>query len=186
MDFNNHSRVAAAGGHAFLSPSTYHWINYDEDKLHRVFETHMAARRGTEFHALAAELIRMGVKLPDNTQTFNAYVNDAIGFRMTPEQILFYSENCFGTADAICYRNNKLRIHDLKMGVTPASIHQLEIYFAIFCLEYRMKPTEVDCELRIYQNDTIQEFIPNPVDIILIIDKIQTFDRYLKQLRSEA
>lgn len=62
----------------------------------------------------------------------NMYVNDAISFRMVPEQILFYSENCFGTADTIVFRNGTLRIHDLKTGVVPAHMEQLEIYAALF------------------------------------------------------
>ena len=48
--------------------------------------------------------------------------------KMTPEQILYYSDNCFGTADAILFRNNFLRIHDLKTGKIPAHMEQLEIY----------------------------------------------------------
>src|SRR6185503_610766 len=112
VNFTNHSRLL--GKHAFLSASNYHWINYDEDKLDRVFFKAMAAQRGTELHALAHQLIRLGVKLPDTTMSLNQYVNDAIGFRMSSEQILFYSENCYGTADTICFRNNKLRIHDFK------------------------------------------------------------------------
>ena len=103
---------------------------------------------------------------------------------MQPEQVLFYSYNCFGTADAIAFRKNFLRIHDLKTGVIPASLHQLEIYAALFCLEYEIKPGELDgIELRIYQNDDI--LIGNPeADIILpIMDKIVTFDRILDEIK---
>ncbi len=181
MDFNNHSRLV--GLHAFLSPSNYHWINYDPDKLDQTFINKMAAKRGTELHKLAADLIRLGVKLPDNGQTLNQYVNDAIGYRMTPEQTLFYSENCFGTADAIGYRKGLLRIHDLKTGTIEASVHQLEVYFAIFCLEYHFRPSEIQCELRLYQNDKVDIFDPDPVDIVLIMDKVVTFDKRIKELR---
>ena len=125
MRFNNHSQLA--GMHAFLSASKYHWINYDEEKLDATFATHMTARRGTEMHELAAQLIKMGVRLPTSRKTINLYVNDAIGYRMTPEQVLFYSENAFGTADAISFRGKKLRVHDLKNGVTPASDKQLKV-----------------------------------------------------------
>jgi hypothetical protein len=36
------------------------------------------------------------------------YVNDAIGYQMTPEQPIYYSENCVGTADAISFKNDFL------------------------------------------------------------------------------
>lgn len=184
MNFNKHSNIA--GQHAFLSASKHSWINYDEDKLARVFRTHQAAQRGTELHAFANEAIRLGVKLPDTGQTLNQYVNDAIGFRMTPEQPLFFSPNLYGTADAIGFRNNLLRIHDLKTGVNPGSMDQLIIYAAFFCLEYRFKPFEIEMELRIYQNDEVLAFIPDPVDIVPVIDKVITFDRVLNELKMEA
>jgi hypothetical protein len=58
----------------------------------------MMAAKGTQLHNLAAMLITMGQKLPRNTKTLNRYVNDCIGFRMKPEQVLFYSIHAFGTA----------------------------------------------------------------------------------------
>ncbi len=184
MDFNSHSNLA--GLHALLSPSDYHWINYSEEKLDRVFYTRQEARRGTEFHELAQRMIRMSVRLPDEPKTLNMYVNDAIGYKMTPEQTLFYSANCFGTADAIGYRRNCLRIYDLKMGVNPASMHQLEVYASLFCLEYGFKPSDIEMDLRIYQNNEVAILVPSPVDISLIMDKIKVFDRRIKFLRSEA
>jgi len=114
MNFNVHSRLE--GQHAFLSASKYHWINYDEEKLISTFTKYQAIQRGTDLHELASQLIRLGVKLPKANKTFNLYVNDAIGFKMETEQPLYYSDNCFGTADAISFRKNILRIHDLKSG----------------------------------------------------------------------
>lgn len=184
MNFTKHLNLA--GQHALLSPSDYHWVNYTEEKLDRVFFTRMAARRGTELHAFAHEAIRLGIRLPDDQKTLNNYINDAIGFRMDPEVTLFYSENCFGTADCIAFRRNTLRIHDLKTGVTPASMHQLEVYVALFCLEYRFKPFEIEIELRIYQNDEVQVYIPDPDDIFHIMDRIVTFDKRIKMLKMEA
>jgi hypothetical protein len=184
MNFNKHSNLA--GLHAFLSPSSYHWVNYDEDKLDRVFFTNEAARRGTEIHAFAHEAIRLGIKLPVSRKTLNLYVNDAIGYRMTPEQTLFYSPNCFGCADALGFRRDTLRIHDLKTGVTPAGMTQLKIYAALFCLEYRFKPSEIKMELRMYQNDDIEVLVPDPMDIVLIMDKIVTFDKRIAELRLEG
>lgn len=184
MLFNKHYELA--GQHAFLSASRYHWINYDEDKLDRVFTAQMAARRGTDLHAFALEAIRLGVKLPKSARTLHLYVNDAIGYRMTPEQILYYSDNAFGTADTIAFRRGKLRVHDLKTGITPSSVHQLEVYAALFCLEYRVKPSEIEIELRIYQNDEVQVFEADPDVITHIMDKVISFDKRINALRLEA
>ena len=183
MNFNNHRNLE--GCHAFLGASKYHWINYDEEKLVSTYQKYMSTLRGTELHDVAAKLIRLGLKQPKSKKTFNMYVNDAIGFKMTPEQPLVYSENCFGTADSICFRNNMLRIHDLKTGVTPAHMEQLMIYTALFCLEYRYKPSDIDIELRIYQNDEILYHKPTAEDIVPIMDKIITFDKLLKRIKQE-
>lgn len=184
MNFNTHS--AFEGKHAFLSASKYHWINYSSEKLNDVYRTALLAAKGTELHEFAFQAIRLGIKLPKTQKTLNMYVNDAIGYRMTPEQMLFYSVNCFGTADAISFKNKLLRIHDLKTGVTPTSMKQLEVYAAMFCLEYGHKPYEIDMELRIYQNDEIFEHIPDIDDIVHIMDKIITFDKQIEKLKAEA
>src|SRR4030065_275180 len=151
MNFNNHSDLI--GEHAFLSGSKYHWVNYDDDKIDSAYLKYLAIQKGIQLHELAKYLIKLGVKLPKGKKAFNQYVNDAIGYRMTPEQVLFYSNNAFGTTDSICFRDHLLRIHDLKTGVTPVSMRQLEIYSALFCLEYDHKPSEIAIELRIYQDN---------------------------------
>ena len=183
MIFNKHSSLE--GLHAFLSASKYHWINYSEDKLAQTFLNMQAFKRGTELHELASRLINLGVKLPRTEKTLNMYVNDAIGFRMTPEQVLFYSEYCFGTADAISFRNNKLRIHDLKTGKSRVSMKQLLIYAALFCLEYRVRPGEIEIELRIYKEDEIEVYVPEVEEVAYIMDKIVSFNKYLKDLTAE-
>lgn len=184
MRFNNHSNLV--GKHAFLSASNYHWVNYDDHKLDARFMAAMAAQRGTDLHAFASEAIRLGIKLPGGTKTLGAYVNDAIGYGMTPEQTLFYSENCFGTADTIGFRRNKLRIHDLKTGINSTSEKQLEVYAALFCLEYRFKPNEIEIELRIYQNGEVRIYDADPDSIFHIMDRIITFDKRIAALREEA
>lgn len=183
MNFNNHSSYE--GKHAFLGASTYHWINYDENKLIDTYTRRLAAQRGTELHEFAAQCIRLGQKLPRSHKTLNLYVNDAIGYKMIPEQILYYSDNCFGTADAIIFRNKLLRIHDYKSGVTPANMNQLLVYTAIFCLEYKYKPSDIDVELRIYQGDEILYCKPTVEDILPIIDKIITFDKIINKIKTE-
>ena len=184
MLFNTHSQLV--GRHAFLSASKSAWTNYDEEKLDRVFIASLAAQKGTELHAFAHEAIRLRIKLPRVSKTLNMYINDAIGFGMTPEQILYYSDNCFGTADAISYRRGILRISDLKTGVRVVSVRQLEVYAALFCLEYRMKPAELTIELRIYQNDEIQVYLVDPDVITHIMDRIVVFDQRIEAIRAEA
>ena len=183
MIFNRHSELE--GKHAFLSPSKYHWINYDDDKFDATYRTQLAAARGTRLHALAMEHILLGVKLPRTTQTLDAYVNDAIGYRMTPELTLYYSPFCFGQVDALCFRKNVLRIHDLKTGVTKASFKQLMVYAALFCLEYDVKPGQIDIELRIYQNDEVSVYVPDVIDIINIMGTIKRFSERIERIRSE-
>ena len=184
MTFNRHSSLE--GQHAFLGASKYHWINYDEPKVREVYDKYMAAQRGTALHDFAAQCIRFQQQLPKKKLTLNMYVNDAIKYGMTPEQVLYYSENCFGTADTICFRNGLLRIHDLKTGLTPAHMEQLEIYAALFCLEYNYKPSEIDMELRLYQSDEILIHNPESVDILPIMDKIITFDRIIAEAKAEG
>lgn len=184
MIFNPHSNLI--GQHAFLSASKYHWINYDNEKLDQTYIASQAAKRGNELHAFAHEAIRLGIKQARSPKTLNLYINDAIGYRMSPEQILYYSDNCFGTSDAISYRRGMLRIHDLKTGTTPTSEHQLEVYAALFCLEYRLKPFEMDTELRIYQSDEVRVYEADPDVLTRIMDKIITFDKRITDLRMEA
>lgn len=184
MLFNRHSGLV--GTHAFLSASNYHWINDTDEKLDQRFATAQAARRGTELHEFAKDAIRLGIKLPDIPQTMNQYVNDGIGFRMIPEQMLFYSINCYGTADTIGFRRNKLRIHDYKSGVVRSSEKQLYVYAALFCLEYGFKPGQIETELRIYQNNEVRVYPADPALIAYIMDKIVTFDKRIEALKQEA
>lgn len=184
MDFNKHFHLE--GRHAFLSASKHHWIRYSEEKLADTFMNMKAQQRGSELHQLAHDLIRLGVKLPANRKTLNAFVNDAIGYRMESEQILYYSDNSFGTADAISFRRNKLRIHDLKTGVSKASVEQLEVYAALFCLEYMIKPFDIDIEMRIYQNDDQAIFEGDPDTITHIMDRIVTFDKIIDKIKNEV
>ncbi|MBP5593926.1 MAG: DUF2800 domain-containing protein [Pseudobutyrivibrio sp.] len=182
MIWNRHFELE--GSHAFLGASKYHWIFYDEDKIKSAYENHLRVLMGTELHELAARLIKFKQKLPDEQITFNMYVNDAIDFGLDPEVVLRYSDFCFGTADAINFQNGKLRIHDLKTGVTKAHIEQLQVYAALFCLEYHYKPADIDITLRLYQNNDIFECKPEVDDIAPIMDKIIVFDEILNNVRN--
>lgn len=183
MIFNSHSKLE--GKHAFLSPSTYHWINYTDQKLEARYRTARAAARGTDLHNLAHEAIRLNVKLSKGEPTLSSYVNDGINYKMTVEQPLFYSENCFGHADTISFRRNILRIHDLKTGISQASVHQLEVYAAIFCLEYGISPYDIRMDLRIYQNGGPTIYEGDPDVIMDIMDRIMDFDQKIELMKED-
>jgi hypothetical protein len=156
--------------HALLSPSNYHWVNYDQDKVVGMVNRARARAIGTSYHELAKMLITLREKLPKTRRTLPMFVNDAIGYRMKSEQGLYFSEYCYGTADAISFRKGMLRIHDLKTGVTKASMIQLELYAAIFCLEYGIDPETIEIELRIYQNDDF--IVHHPQSIRELMDVV--------------
>ena len=104
---------------------------------------------------------------------------------MIPEQTLYFSDNCFGTADSISFRHGTLRIHDLKTGETPAHMEQLEIYAALFCLEYDIDPSDIDIILRIYQSNEITELEADSNILLPIMDKIIVFDKIIMDIRAE-
>ena len=213
MNYNKHSELE--GKHAFLGASKSSWLNKDKDQLLVAYSRQYIQTIGTALHDIARKHIKHNFKLTKGSKkeimlsliedyhipgyaidlaidydfvfdNLVNYVNDAIGYRMVPEQILYYSDNSFGTADAITsldstFKNKLLRIHDLKTGTTPAHIEQLLIYAALFCLEYNTKPSEIDFELRIYQGCEIIGFKPEVDDIVPVMDKIITADKILKQ-----
>ena len=183
MQFNSHK--ALEGLHAPFSPSQPAWLRYDDNKAVEAFSNRQAAELGTKMHAWAKETIDLGIKQPRSKKTIYAYVNDAIGFKMDTEVVLYYSPRFFGTADAISFRNGFLRIHDLKTGKCPVHMEQLLVYAALFCLEYKVKPGTIDMELRIYQNDDILVCNPTAEDIVPIIDKIVHLNKILDKLQPE-
>lgn len=184
MQFNRHTNLE--GLHAPFSPSQSSWLRYDDDKARQVYLKRQAAKMGTRLHAWAKETIDLGIKQPRSKKTLSAYINDAIGFKMDTEVVLFYSIYFFGTADTISFRDNVLRIHDLKTGEHPASIEQLMIYAALFCLEYRIKPGDIEMELRIYQNDQVMIHNPTAEEIVPIMDHIIHLNKILENLEKEG
>lgn len=189
MHFNNHSRLE--GLHAPFSPSQSSWLRYNENKVVDFYINKKAADMGTRLHQWAKDTIDLGIKQPRSKKTIYAYINDAIGFKMSTEVVLYYSDRFFGTADAICFRKGPngryiLRIHDLKTGKTKVKMEQLLIYAALFCLEYKFKPSEIDIELRIYQNDEVLYHNPEADEIIPIMEKIVHDDKILDKVDEEA
>ena len=206
MNFNKHSELV--GKHAFLSASRHSWINYDDDKLYSAYMNSFSQVVGTTLHDYAAKRINFGMKLrrgdKDSVlfylldhglpfyaidldryyQNLMAYVNDAIGYKMTTEQILYYSDNCFGTADSISFRNGVLRIHDLKTGLAQASMDQLLIYAALFFLEYaEYKPRDTKVECRIYQSETVLVHEPETAEISDLMKTIVKFDKRIAKIK---
>ena len=57
MNFVKHSNLE--GQHAFLGASTYHWINYTEEKVADAYAKYRAAQRGTVLHSFAAQCIKL-------------------------------------------------------------------------------------------------------------------------------
>lgn len=184
MHFNNHSDLKDL--HAFLSPSNYHWLNYTPDKLESVYINLKAKEEGVVLHALAATAIEKRIKLANVKKALNMFVNDSIGYKMTPEQTLFYSRNAFGTSDAISFKDKVLKIFDLKTGIGKVSFKQLDIYAALFCLEYGVVPTDIEIEERIYQGNGFEVSIPDPLYIQVIMDRIVEFDILLDHIKQRA
>ena len=187
MKFNIHKNLE--GLHAPFSASQSAWLRYDDDKVVDTYNNKKAAELGTKLHDWAKKTIDLGIKQPKTGKTLYAYVNDAIGFRMQTEVVLFYTERFFGTADAICFRNNTLRIHDLKtgkVGKIESHLEQLEVYAALFCLEYKIKPGDINFELRVYKTDEVAVHKPTAEDIVPIMDKIVHLDKLLEKLDEEA
>lgn len=184
------------GQHAFLAPSDTSWPNYEQENLDKRFYTAQAAAHGTRLHEFAAEAIALRMRMPDLAKTMNLFVNDSIGYKMYSELMLFYSFNCFGTADSLGFREElaedgetkikKLRVFDLKSGTSRTSPVQLFSYCAIFCLEYGFKPSELKFECRIYKSDKVEIYEPDWTEILQIMEKIKDFDDRLEYLKTEV
>lgn len=186
MNWHNYSKLIPAGSHAIFSGSNYHWVDYDTDKAINYIKSAKAKETGTKLHAFAEEAIKLGVSL-QGKGTLARYVNDAIKLGMDTEILLYFSPYFFGYADAICVdHKGKLRIHDLKTGVTPASMKQLYIYDAFYCLDYMVNPFDIPHELRIYQNDEVFVDTPDPNEIKIIMTKIQDLNTIFNGLKERG
>ena len=186
MKFYDHKNLS--GLHAPFTASQSSWLRYDDEKILEVYANKKAAEMGTRLHEWAAETIQLGLKQHKSKKTLCAYVNDAIGFKMETEVVLFYSERFFGTADAISFRNGVLRIHDLKtgkVGKIESHMEQLEVYAALFCLEYKVKPSDIKIELRVYKCDEVITWNPTAEEIVPIMDKIIHLDKLLEEIDRE-
>lgn len=180
MNFNKHYDLE--GKHAFLSASNYHWLGYSREKLITVYQNAKAKERGTRLHKFASDAINEGIRLEDTGSTLGMFVNDCIDDNMSSEVVLYYSPFAFGTADAISFDGEILKIYDLKTGKTPASMKQLYIYAAYFCLEYSVNPNDIKIHFRIYQDSKALMLDPDSEEIWDVMDIIIAFDDILKNL----
>ena len=212
MNWNTHSNLI--GRHALFNPSAVSWINYsleeeDIDKIFQRYKGQYATTVGTILHEYAEKRIRYRLRMyktdknsvlmhlldkgiPPSVIDLDYmydnllhYVNDAIGFRMDPEVVLYYSDNCFGTTDAIYYRDKELRIHDYKSGKSTPHIEQPIIYASLFCLEYGIKPKDISTKLRIYQADDMIENNPEPEELEHAMKQIIALDKIINKWKSE-
>lgn len=213
MNFKRHSELE--GKHAILSASSWRWVNDDIESLTKRICSQYLSAIGTILHDVARKHIKHRIKLnkydkknvmlelveqgipamiidiinfDSMYENLMLYVNDCVAFKMTPEVVLRFSNNFFGTADAIKYDEESrfLRIHDYKSGTTPAHIEQLIIYVALFCLEYAIKPTSLSgCELRIYQAPEPIVYNPTSEEISQVIERMITFDNFMNKMWEE-
>jgi len=185
FNFNYHNELR--GRHALLSPSSSSWLRYDREKLLQFKINSEAKKRGTRLHEWACESIKLGRIQPDK-DALGLYINDAIANGLKPEQPLQYSDSIFGTADAIGFDGNTLRISDYKSGTVNVyeekkkDFEQLLIYAALFCLEYAIDPNRIRTILKIYQIDKVIKYVPLPEEIAEITDIIMNHEETLSQI----
>lgn len=204
MIWHDHSKLA--GTHAFLSASQSSWRNKSAEELIDAKKNSFSQQIGTLLHVYAADCIKYKEKLRKSDErgvkfdlmrkgipeyaidmhriypTFMSYVNDAVGYGLNPEMVLYYSNECYGTADAIDMDGKLLRIHDLKTGVKPAKMDQLMIYAGLFFLEYGVNPGAIQTELRIYQMDEVLVYEPDVDELREVMDDIVEKDRIIKAM----
>lgn len=210
MQWKNHLEVSRE--HSLLSPSQPSFLNLDDEGLLNRYMKSYATEAGTILHKYAEDLIRTRFKLENNRTekkhvqfelarhyipnsvididavfpVLRAYVNDGIGFAMIPEKKLVCDPVIlFGTADTICFRDNHLRIHDLKTGTSKVKMEQLLIYAALFCIDYEVNPDEIDIDLRIYQTgqEDVICYKPTKEEMHELIHKLLYDVEYIKQIR---
>lgn len=179
---NSEDTSRLEGQHAFLSPSQPAWLRYSDSHLIDMYRQESAKQKGTRLHAWAEETIKLGITQPLKTEnSLYNFVNDAIGYNMESEKLLYHTDYCFGTSDAIKFDGTVLRVYDLKTGVTKPHPDQLKVYAALWCMINKVDPKKIIIDMRFYQiNDVIQ--VPfDPDEIRKIISIIKHHESILKK-----
>lgn len=184
MKFNRHTDLE--GLHSQMSASQHSWLRYTPKRMEEVWLSNKKKEEGTRLHAIASAMIKEHIRAANRKKAFNLFVNDAIGFKLHSEVVLAYSNNAFATSDAIGFNNGELRIHDLKTGTSKPSFEQLDIYAALFMLEYDIDPFKVKSIVeRLYQFDGFTERLPQPEEIKAVMDHIILMDEVLAKTQAE-
>lgn len=198
---NSYDYSKLKGTHATFGGSNYAWLGYDDEKIIQAYYARRAKDLGTALHEYARQRISNSLKMTKGDSyavvnhilesklprgiiqyaggidsimaTLIPYVNDGIKYRMRPEALTYFADEFYGWADALSFneRNKTLRIHDFKSGKLIASMTQLKIYSAFYCLGTGLKPENINIELRIYQNGEVVVDNPEAEEIQEIMDK---------------
>ena len=154
-------------------------LNSIDDFIFKKYYDERSDRVTKEGQRILVCLKRMVKQYPEMLDTIRAYVNDAIGYKMYTEVVLYYTQDFFGTADTLIFNEKErlLRIHDLKTGVSVAHIEQLMGYAALFCLEQHIDPLSISYELCIYQGNDILVATPDGSDVKTFVDQYIAFDK---------
>ena len=162
MSWGRYSKLK--GQHALLSPSNYHWINYDKEKLLKVLYNQKMKERGTKLHEFASEAINLK-RYQAGNDNVSQFVNDCIDMKMHSEEVVYATEYAFGTADAINEVNDVIYIFDLKTGEHKAKFTQLYLYAAFYCIMNDINPISKKYVFRIYQYEEYEQLEGDPLEV---------------------
>ena len=65
-------------------------------------------------------------------------------------------------------------------------MEQLLLYDALFCLEYRINPKDIQVENRIYQCDAISVANPSPDELKEFVDMVVEKEKCAREVRAEV
>ena len=58
----------------------------------------------------------------------------------------------------------------------------MEFYLDRICLEYKVRPGDIDIEVRVYKNDEVVCHNPTAEDIVPIMDKIVHLNKIIEKI----
>ena len=177
---------------AFVKIKLVHKITSTKDMINSIEEFMFNKYYIEKYDSLSSEGSRVMLcfkklikQYPEMLNCVKSYVNDTIGYKMHPEVVLYFSDDLFGTSDALIFnkKDKLLRIHDLKTGATLAHVEQLMGYAALFCLEQHIDPMSINYELCIYQGNDILVATPDGSDVKPFYDWYVEADEALREFK---